>query len=56
MDGRYVILELRRGCWEVYEGYGTPAQACVASGGTRGAAVFRLSEMLKVPEDASESS
>jgi hypothetical protein len=41
-DGRYELLEIRRGLWEAYDGLDKTNRKHVASGGTRAGLVQRL--------------
>lgn len=45
LDGRYDIVEVRRGSWEAYDVAGA-TRVHVATGGTRGGAVARLAKII----------
>jgi hypothetical protein len=45
-DGRYELIEIRRGLWEAYEVAPASERKHVASGGTRAGLVHRLKAVL----------
>lgn len=45
-DGRYELIEIRRGMWEAYDTRGTGGRQHVASGGTRAGLVQRLQRVM----------